>query len=75
MLYVIIEGGLPLRNFIYQIYPSPENLNSSLLPHVCTVDGNHVVAWAGGGGRGLVLDHSKVIIVYINKTSIAYYMP
>ena len=50
MLYVIIEGGLPLRNFICEIYPSPEILNSSLLAHVCKVDGNRVLAWAGGRG-------------------------
>ena len=73
MLDVIIEGGLPMKNFICQIYPSPENVNSSLLPHVYTVDGNRVVSLAVGV-EFLVLGLRKVIIVYINKTSIIYYM-
>ena len=53
MLYVIIEGGLPMRNIICEIYPSPDILNLSLLAHVCTVDGNRVGAGAGGSS-GLI---------------------
>ena len=68
MLYIKIEGGLTLRNFICQIYFFSCDFKLEFYCIIYTEHGNFAVASPG------VIDHGRISILHINTTSIAYYM-